>query len=99
MSSVTRLLTTKLKLRVNSEKSAVARPWERKFLGFSFTNHKPPKRRLAPKTVARFKERLRELTRRPRGISRARSAQDLTEYLRGWIGYFGRAETPGGPDK
>src|SRR5258705_6825994 len=94
MSSVTRLLTTKLKLRVNSEKSAVARPWERKFLGFSFTNHKPPKRRLAPKTVARFKERVRELTRRTRGISLVRMVHDLTEYLRGWIGYFGRFETP-----
>ena len=64
MRSVTRLLTTTLKLRVNSEKSAVARPWERKFLGFSFTNHKQPKRRLAPKTVTRFKERVRELTSR-----------------------------------
>jgi RNA-directed DNA polymerase len=72
MRSVTLLLTTKLKLRVNSEKSAVARPWERKFLGFSFTNHKPPKRRLAPKTVARFKERVRELTGRTRGISLVR---------------------------
>src|ERR1017187_2499567 len=60
MRSVTRLLTTKLKLRVNSEKSAVARPWERKFLGIIFTNHKQPKRRLAPKAVARFKERVRE---------------------------------------
>src|SRR6201981_1475794 len=57
MSSVTRLLTTKLKLQVNSEKSAVARPWERKFLGFSFTNHKQPKRSVAPKAVMRFKER------------------------------------------
>src|SRR5437667_10092043 len=94
MSSVTRLLTMKLKLRVNSEKSAVARPWERKFLGFSFTNHKPPKRRLAPKAVARFKERVRELTSRTRGISLARMVQDLAEYLRGWIGYFGRCETP-----
>src|SRR5229473_5505499 len=94
MRSVTRLLTTKLKLRVNSEKSAVARPWERKFLGFSFTNHKPPKRRLAPKTVARFKERVRELTRRTRGISLVRMVHDLAEYLRGWIGYFGRCETP-----
>jgi RNA-directed DNA polymerase len=94
MSSVTRLLTTKLKLRVNSEKSAVARPWERKFLGFSFTNHKQPKRRLAPKAVARFKERVRELTRRTRGISSAQMVQDLAEYLRGWIGYFGRCETP-----
>jgi hypothetical protein len=71
MRSVTRLLTTRLKLRVNSEKSAVARPWERKFLGFSFTNRKLPKRRLAPKSVVRFKERVRELTRRTRGISLA----------------------------
>lgn len=94
MSSVTRLLTTKLKLRVNSEKSAVARPWERKFLGFSFTNHKQPKRRVAPKAVVRFKERVRELTRRTRGISLAQMVHDLAEYLRGWIGYFGRCETP-----
>jgi RNA-directed DNA polymerase len=93
MSGVTRLLTTKLKLRVNSEKSAVARPWERKFLGFSFTNHKQPKRRLAPKAVARFKERVRELTGRTRGISFAQMVHDLAEYLRGWIGYFGRCET------
>jgi RNA-directed DNA polymerase len=94
MSSVTRLLTTKLKLRVNSAKSAVARPWERKFLGFSFTNHKQPKRRLAPKAVARFKERVRELSRRTRGISLAQMVHELTEYLRGWMGYFGRCETP-----
>jgi RNA-directed DNA polymerase len=94
MSSVTRLLTTKLKLRVNSEKSAVARPWERKFLGFSFTNHKQPKRRLAPKAVVRFKERVRELTRRTRGISLAQMVQELAEYLRGWIGYFRRCQTP-----
>ena len=94
MSSVTRLLTTKLKLRVNSEKSAVARPWERKFLGFSFTNHKQPKRRLAPKAVTRFKERVRELTGRTRGISLVQMVHDLAEYLRGWIGYFGRCETP-----
>src|SRR5229473_1885151 len=99
MSSVTRLLTTKLKLRVNREKSAVARPGERKFLGFSFTNHKQPKRRLAPKAVARFKERVRELTRRTRGISLARMVHELAEYLRGWIGYFGRCETPEVLDK
>jgi RNA-directed DNA polymerase len=94
MRSVTRLLTTKLKLRVNSEKSAVARPWERKLLGFSFTSHPQPKRRLAPKAVARFKERVRELTRRTRGISLAQMVHELAEYLRGWIGYFGRCETP-----
>jgi RNA-directed DNA polymerase len=99
MRSVTRLLTTKLKLRVNSEKSAVARPWERKFLGFSFTNHKQPKRRLAPKAVVRFKERIRELTSRTRGISLGRMVHELAEYLRGWIGYFGRCQTPEVLDK
>jgi RNA-directed DNA polymerase len=77
----------------------VARPWERKFLGFSFTNHQQPKRRLAPKAVARFKERVRELTRRKRGISLVRMVHDLAEYLRGWIGYFGRCETPEVLDK
>jgi RNA-directed DNA polymerase len=96
---MTQLLTTKLKRRVNSETSAVARPGERKFLGFSFTNHKQPNRRLAPKAVAQFKERVRELTRRTRGISLARMVHDLAEYLRGWIGYFGRCETPEVLDK
>ena len=48
MASVTRFLTTRLKLKVNEAKSAVARPWDRKFLGFSFTNHRKPKRRIAP---------------------------------------------------
>ncbi len=47
----------------------MARPWERKFLGFSFTWQREPKRRIAPKAVARFKERVRELTRRTRGVS------------------------------
>jgi len=92
MSSVTRLLTTKLKLRVNREKSAVARPWERKFLGFSFANHKQPKRRSAPKAVTGFKERVRELTRRTRGISLVQMVHELAEYLGGWIGYFRRCQ-------
>jgi RNA-directed DNA polymerase len=54
MGGLTRLLEGKLKLKVNREKSAVARPWERKFLGFSFTNGKLPKRRIAPKAMSRF---------------------------------------------
>jgi RNA-directed DNA polymerase len=94
MESVTQFITVKLKLRVNREKSAVARPWERKFLGFSFTNAGIPKRRIAPKAVDRFKERVRELTRRTRGVSIERMAEQLTAYLRGWIGYFGRCQTP-----
>jgi hypothetical protein len=64
MASVTRFLAGKRKLTVNQHKSTVARPWERKFLGFSFTWHRQPKRRMAPRALARFKERVRELTRR-----------------------------------
>lgn len=94
MESVMRFLTAKLKLRVNNEKSAVARPWQRKFLGFSFTNAGVPKRRIAPKAVDRFKERVRELTRRTRGVSIERMAHELAAYLRGWIGYFGQCQTP-----
>jgi RNA-directed DNA polymerase len=94
MESLARFITTKLKLKVNAQKSAVARPWERKFLGFSFTSADVPKRRIAPKAVDRFKGRVRELTRRTRGISTERMAEDLSRYLRGWIGYYGKCETP-----
>jgi RNA-directed DNA polymerase len=94
MESLARFITTKLKLKVNAQKSAVARPWERKFLGFSFTNEEAPRRRIAPKAVDRFKERVRELTGRTRGVSVERMAEDLSRYLRGWIGYFGKCETP-----
>ena len=94
MANLTRFLSKKLKLTVNQHKSAVARPWERKFLGFSFTSRRQPKRRIAPKAVDRFKERVRELTYRTRGVSIERMAGDLTQYLRGWLGYFGKCETP-----
>jgi RNA-directed DNA polymerase len=94
MKSVMRFIATKLQLKVNEQKSAVAEPWERKFLGFSFTRGKTAKRRIAPKAVIRFKERVRELTRRTRGVSRERMAVELARYLRGWIGYFGNCETP-----
>jgi RNA-directed DNA polymerase len=94
MESITRFITTKLKLKVNQQKSAVARPWERKFLGFSFTSAGIPKRRIAPKAVGRFKERVRELTSRTRGVSTERMAEELARYLQGWIGYFGKCETP-----
>ncbi len=94
MESVTRFITGKLRLRVNQGKSAVARPWERKFLGFSFTAHRQPKRRLAPQTVQRFRRRVRKLTRRTRGVSHERMVEDLARYWRGWLGYFGKCETP-----
>jgi RNA-directed DNA polymerase len=94
MESLKRFITTKLKLKVNEQKSAVARPWERKFLGFSFTANREPKRRIAPKAVLRFKEKVRELTRRTRGVKVERMAEELGRYLRGWIGYFGQSQTP-----
>ena len=95
MASVSRYITTKLRLTVNRQKSAVARPWERKFLGFSFyVNAGIPKRRIAPKAVDRFKAKIRELTDRTRGVSTERMAEELSRYLRGWIGYFGKCETP-----
>jgi len=94
MESLKRLITRQLKLKVNESKSAVAEPKERKFLGFSFTSGESPRRRIAPKAVQRFKERVRELTRRTRGISIERMAKELTLYLRGWIGYFGKCQTP-----
>jgi RNA-directed DNA polymerase len=94
MESLTRFITAKLKLKVNQQKSAVARPWARKFLGFSFTSAGIPKRRIAPKAVDRFKERVRELTSRTRGVSTERMSEDLSRYLRGWLGYFGKCETP-----
>ena len=94
MESVTAFLTNKLKLKVNSEKSAVAKPWERKFPGFSFTNAKEPKRRIAPKALERFKERVREITRRNRGVSLEKVVEELSTYLTGWRSYFGYCQTP-----
>ena len=93
MRSVTQFLERKLKLKVNKEKSAVARPAERKFLGFSFTSGKQPKRRIAPKSLLRFKKRVRELTKRNRGVSLEQMVSQLARYLTGWRGYFGFCET------
>jgi RNA-directed DNA polymerase len=93
MTSVTRFLTRRLKLKVNEAKSAVARPEERKFLGFSFSRHKEPKRRIAPKVLLRYKQKIRELTQRTRGIGLEQMMKELTAYLRGWKSYFGFCQT------
>jgi len=94
MASLTAFIARRLKLAVNAQKSAVARPAERKFLGFSLTNDLQPKRRIAPKALQRFKLRVRELTRRTRGISLEQMVRELALYLRGWHGYFGFCQTP-----
>jgi RNA-directed DNA polymerase len=94
MASLKAFLTQKLKLKVNESKSAVARPSDRKFLGFTIIERKGVVRRyIAPKAILRFKERVRELTGRNRGISMERMVEDLSRYLRGWRGYFGFCET------
>ena len=94
MESVTHFITHRLKLKVNQAKSAVAQPRQRKFLGFSFTSEREPRRRIAPKAIARFKERIREQTRRTRGISLKQMVTEIATYLRGWLGYYDDCQTP-----
>jgi len=94
MEGVKRFLIRKLRLKVNETKSAVAQPKDRKFLGFSFVCGESVKRCIAPQTIRRFKERIRELTRRTRGISIERMIGELRPYMLGWRNYFGFCETP-----
>jgi RNA-directed DNA polymerase len=94
MQRMTSFLRRRLKLKVNEAKSAVARPQERKFLGFSFTGGAEVKRRIAPNALLRCKQRVRELTCRTRGISLEPMTKELTSYLRGWQSSFGYCQTP-----
>lgn len=91
LQSMTRWLATKLRLRVNQSKSAVDRPWKRKFLGFTFTTQR--QRSIAPASRVKFKKRIRELTKRNRGVSLMRVISELRSYLQGWRGYFGFCQT------
>ena len=93
MASVSRFLTGKLRLKVNETKSAVARPEERKFLGFSISND-GSERHIAPKALVKFKAQIRDMTRRTRGISLPQLVKELAPYLLGWRGYFGFCQTP-----
>jgi RNA-directed DNA polymerase len=91
-----RRLFTRLKLKVNEAKSAVACPWDRKFLGYSFwvAPGKEVRRRVAPKALERMKESVRERTSRSGGKSIDRTVDELAAYLRGWKAYFRLAQTP-----
>jgi RNA-directed DNA polymerase len=91
MASIRAFLESALKLRVNPAKSAVERPWKRKFLGYSVTAHQETRLRIAPQSVARFKDRVRELLRTGRGRSLQHTIEDLNPLLRGWIDYFRHA--------
>jgi RNA-directed DNA polymerase len=88
MESLTRFLGERLKLKVNLAKSAVARPWNRKFLGYSMTMYYKPKLKAAPETVRRFKAKLREIFRRGRGRNIRRVIAELNEATVGWVNYF-----------
>ncbi|MGD6782412.1 group II intron reverse transcriptase/maturase [Sutcliffiella horikoshii] len=95
MKSITTFIERKLKLKVNHEKSAVDRPWKRKFLGFTFTFHrKEPKVRIAKQSIQRFKQRIREITSRRWSISMKDRIEKLNRYLVGWLGYYQLADTP-----
>jgi len=93
MTSVKRFVEGKLKLKVNMQKSAVGRPWKRKFLGFSFTVNKEPKIRIAPKTKQRFMDKIRELTSRSKSQSMNQRIKEINTYIVGWIGYYRLADT------
>ena len=94
MTSLTRFITTRLKLRVNAGKSAVAPARVRSFLGFSFTGGPRAKRRLTASTRGRFRTRVRRLTRRVRGVSLRQMVRELARYLLGWRAYYGYCQTP-----
>ena len=94
MESIEQFLAKRLKLKVNKAKSAVAKPSVRKFLGFSFTGGRQPRRRIAPQAIARLKAKVRDLTRRTCGQSLSQIAKELSCYLIGWRAYFGFCETP-----
>ena len=96
MKSLTQFLERRLRLQVNAEKSAVARPWERKFLGYSLTWHREARLKVAASSVQRLKEKLREIFRRGRGRNVGRLIEaELTPLLRGWMNYFRLAEVKG----
>ena len=95
LAGIERFLEKRLKLKINKAKSAVAKPGVRKFLGFSFTGgSEPPRRRIAPQAIARFKAKVLALTRRTCGRTLVQIAKELSAYLIGWRGYFGFCQTP-----
>ena len=95
MASVTRFLTERLRLTVNAAKSAVDRPWNRSFLGYSMTHHMKPRLKVAAKSVDRLRDKLRTQFRQGRGRSIGRTVESLTPILRGWMNYFRLAQVKG----
>lgn len=95
MASLERFLAKRLRLKVNREKSAVGRPWKRKFLGYRNTMDRKPRLRPAPQSVRRLKLKLKGLFRRARGWSLSRTIRELNPVLRGWGNYYGLSTVKG----
>jgi len=95
MAGITAFLEQRLKLKVNANKSAVARPWQRKFLGYSVTWHKKPKLKIALSSRQRFAEKIRQTLRGARGQSLGQVLDQLNPVLRGWVSYFRLTEERG----
>lgn len=95
MQAITAFLEQRLKLKVNVSKSAVARPWERKFLGYSMTWHRKPKLKIAPQSRRRLEEKIRQMQRQARGQSLKQAIERLNPVLRGWVAYFRLTEVKG----
>jgi RNA-directed DNA polymerase len=94
--SITDFVEQQLKLRVNRDKSAVARPWQRKFLGYTFSWHRKARIRVAQASIKHFKSNLKELFQKGRGRNLERFIQqDLNPVIRGWINYFRLSEFRG----
>jgi RNA-directed DNA polymerase len=97
MQSVTRFIERRLKLKVNLEKSAVSHPWWRPYLGFSFTSRRDnPRIRIHSKSIKRFKQRVRELTRRNCGLSIGQIIARLNQFIKGWWNYYRHADVAAG---
>lgn len=95
LTSITRFVEKRLKLKVNQSKSAVDRPWNRKFLGYSMTFHKQPRLKAAPESVKRFKAKICALCRKGKGRNLGRFIDELAPLLRGWANYFKLAQVKG----
>jgi RNA-directed DNA polymerase len=96
MTAITAFLEQRLKLKVNASKSAVVRPWPRKFLGYSLTWHQEPKLKIAQQSRERFAEKVRKTLRAARGQSLKQVIEQLNPQLRGWIAYFRLTEVKSG---
>src|SRR5271170_732027 len=95
MTAITAFLEQRLKLKVNAGKSAVARPWQRKFLGYSMTWHKKPKLKIAQQSRERLAEKVRKSLRALRGGSLKQAVEQINPVLRGWVAYFRLTEVKG----